>query len=125
MIQKEHLGISPIPQLIRRYISSGKDISIFAGVSEQELLEGLKEYKSNIDVENIDRLYDSLSVNELETIFKIKKKDNYAMQDGKKGLDDCMQDDMVRSSIEQEATKIVKEIVQNKEKVLIENEQQK
>lgn len=46
-------------------------------------------------------------------------------KDGKSGLDDCMQDDIVRTSSEQEAVNVVRDTVLGKEKVLDEREQKK
>lgn len=46
-------------------------------------------------------------------------------KDGKSGFDDCMQDDKVRTSTEQEATNVVIETVRGKEKVFNETEQKK
>ena len=59
-------------------------------------------------------------IQELETIFiERKSKEGITFQqEGKNGLDDCMQDDKVRISTEQGATQTVKNAVLNKNKVL-------
>lgn len=58
-------------------------------------------------------MYDELSADDIDTVFKsiesTKKK-------GKSGLEDCLDDEKLRISKEQEATRIVKENVLGKEK---------
>ena len=121
------IQISPIPQIIRRYIASGQDVKFLAGVSEAQMINALKKYidsKTDIREENIDRLYDKISVDEIQTILHTLGK-NKIIQDGKNGLDDIMQDRTVRTSIVQKATKMVKENILNKGKILDTSEQQK
>ncbi len=77
-----------------------------------------------MDDKNLDRVYDGLSADEIETIFKTLERTK-EMQKGKNGLDDCMQDSAVRTTTEQQATKTVKEAVLSKGRKLDENEQQK
>ncbi len=117
--------ISPIPQLIRRYIASGKNVKFLSGVSEKQMMNALKRYidaQSHLEYKNIDRVYDTISVSEITNILQTLGR-NKVVQDGKSGLNDCMQDGTVRISTEQEATRMVKETVLNKEKVLDETEQ--
>ena len=121
------IQISPIPQIIRRYIASGQDVKFLAGVSETQMINALKKYidsKTDIREENIDKLYDKISVDEIQTILHTLGK-NKIIQDGKNGLDDIMQDRTVRTSIVQKATKMVKENILNKGKILDTSEQQK
>ncbi len=127
MILIEQFGISPIPQIIRRYIASGKDVKFLSGVSEEKMMDVLKEYivsQGGIEGKNIDRVYDTISASEIETMLQTLGRDE-VVQKGKNGLDDCMQDATVRTSTVQEATKVVKETVLGKEKVLDGTEQQK
>lgn len=77
-----------------------------------------------MDDKNLDRVYDTISVSEIEKILKTLEK-NEIVQIGKNGLDDCMQDTTLRISTEQEATRVLKETVLGKEQVLDETEQQK
>ena len=119
--------ISPIPQLIRRYIASGKDVKFLSGVSEEQMMNALKEYidtQSDLECRNIDRVYDTISVSEITNILQTLGK-NKVVQGGKNGVSDCIQDRKVRISMEQEAIRIVKEAILNEEKVLDETEQQK
>ena len=119
--------ISPIPQLIRRYIASGKDVKFLSGVSEEQMMNALKEYidtQSGLECRNIDRVYDTISVSEITNILQTLGK-NKVVQGGKNGLSDCIQDRKVRISMEQEAIRIVKEAILNEEKILDETEQQK
>lgn len=112
--------ISPVPQIIRRYITSGKDIKLIFDVSEKEIIDSLEQYMNlkNMDSDkNLDRLYDNISADEIESIFKTIKK-NQVVQEGKSGLDDCMQDENLRISTEQEITKIILETVLEKKKNL-------
>lgn len=126
MIQIEHLGISPIPQLLRRYMASGKDVKFLSGISEEKMMNALAEYISlqgSMDGKNIDRAYDAISANELESIFQIIER-NQSMQEGKSGLEDCMQDSRVRISTEQEVTKGVKNAVLGEEEKGLEEAKQ-
>ena len=119
--------ISTIPQLIRRYIASGKDVKFLSGVSEEQMMNALKEYidtQSGLECRNIDRVYDTISVSEITNILQTLGK-NKVVQGGKNGVSDCIQDRKVRISMEQEAIRIVKEAILNEEKVLDETEQQK
>lgn len=118
--------ISPIPQIIRRYIASGKNIKFLSGISEEQIMTVLNEHisaHSEFEVKNIDRVYDKLSVSEIETILQRLEK-NEVTQDGKNGLDDCIQDSEVRIFTVQEATSVVKKAVIDKEKILDETSQQ-
>lgn len=113
MILIELLGISPISQIIRRYIANGKDVKFLSGKSEEQMINALEEYinlQSNLKGKNIDRVYDSISADEIDIILKTLEKDI----EGKEGFYDCMQDDNVRISMEKEITKIVKESVLDK-----------
>jgi len=115
--------ISPIPQIIRRYITSGKNVKFLSGISEEQMMNALEEYRdsqSSIKGKNIDRVYDTLSVSEIETILQ-----SLVVRESKNGLNDCMQDATVRTSTEQEATKVVKENMLNKENIVDEAVQQK
>lgn len=119
--------ISPIPQIIRRYIASGKDVKFLSGVSEGQMMNALKKYidsQSGLQCKNINRVYDTISASEISSILQTLGR-NEVVQNGKNGLNDCMQDGTVRISTEQEATRMVKETVLNKEKELDEAEQQK
>lgn len=77
-----------------------------------------------MDYTNLDRLYDGLSVSDIEAIFNTLEMPNKA-QSGKNGLDDCMQDGLVRTSIEQEATKAVIDIKLSQDKELNKSDLQK
>ena len=99
----------------------GKDLSLLSGVSEKQIRTAIDGYTSISSDRNIDRVYDELSVDEIDTIFKSIEKSKGTI-DGKSGLDDCMQDDKVRVSTEQDATKTVKNVVLNKDKVLYVNQ---
>lgn len=114
--------ISPVPQIIRRYIASGKDLSLLSGISEEQIRVAMDSYTSNISTRNIDRVYDELSAHEIDSILKLIEKVKEAPK-GKSGLEDCLDDDSLRISVEQEATKVVKETALGKEKTLEETEQ--
>lgn len=102
--------ISPIPQIIRRYIASGKDLRLLSGVSEEQIRTEIDRYTSNSNTRNIDRVYDELSANEIDTIFRSIEKTKEAPT-GKSGLKDCLGDGSLRISTEQKATKFAKETV--------------
>ena len=102
----------------------GKDLSLLSGVSEEQIRIAIDRYTSNSSNRNIDRVYDELSANEIDTIFKSIEKTKET-SNGKGGLEDCLDDGNLRISAEQEATKVVKEIVHGKEKSIEETEQQK
>ena len=91
----------------------GKDLSLLSGVSEKQIRIAIDRYTNISSDRNIDRVYDELSVDEIDTIFKSIEKSKGTI-DGKSGLDDCMQDDEVRVSTEQDANKTVKNAVLNK-----------
>lgn len=102
----------------------GNDLSLLSGVSEEQIRTAIDIYTSNSSDRNIDRVYDELSANEIDTIFKSIEKSKET-PNGKNGLEDCLDDENLRISAEQEATKVVKETVLGKEKSIEETEQQK
>ena len=102
----------------------GKDLSLLSGVSEEQIRTAIDRYTSNSNTKNIDRVYDELSSDEIDTIFSSIEK-NKEMLDGKNGLEDCLEDETLRISTEQEATKVVKDTVLGNEKSIEEPEQQK
>lgn len=97
---------------------------MLSGVSEEQIRTAIDRYTSNSSDRNIDRVYDELSSNEIDTIFRSIEKSKET-PDGKSGLEDCLDDESLRISTEQEATKVVKETVLGKEKSKEETEQQK
>ena len=102
----------------------GKDLSLLSGVSEEQIRTAIDRYTSNLNTKNIDRVYDELSSDEIDTIFRSIER-NKEMLDGKNGLEDCLEDETLRTSTEQEATKVVKYTVLRKEKSIKETEQQR
>jgi hypothetical protein len=102
----------------------GKDLSLLSGVSEKQIRAEIDRYTSNSNNRNIDRVYDELSANEIDTIFKSIEKTKETLN-GKSGLEDCLEDGSLRISTEQEATRVVKETVPDKEEIIDETEQQK
>lgn len=102
----------------------GKDLSLLSGVSEKQIRTAIDRYTSNSNTTNIDRVYDELSADEIDNIFKLIEKSKETPI-GKNGLEDCLDDKSLRISTEQEATKVVKETVLGKEKSINETEQQK
>lgn len=102
----------------------GKDLSLLSGVSEEQIRTAIDRYTSNLNTKNIDRVYDELSSDEIDTIFRSIER-NKEMLDGKNGLEDCLEDETLRTSTEQEATKVVKDTVLRKEKSIKETEQQR
>lgn len=99
----------------------GKNLSLLSGVSESQIKTALDSYTSSLSDRNIDRVYDELSSNEIDTIFRSIEK-NKEMLDGKNGLEDCLDDESLRISKEQEATRIVRENVLGKDKMKEETE---
>lgn len=93
-------------------------------MSESQIKTALDSYTSRLSDRNIDRVYDELSSDEIDTIFRSIEK-NKEMLDGKNGLEDCLEDETLRTSTEQEATKVVKDTVLRKEKSIKETEQQR
>ena len=89
----------------------GKNLSLLSGVSEEQIRTAIDRYTSNSNTKNIDRVYD-----ELDTIFRSIEK-NKEMLDGKRGLEDCLDDESLKISTEQEATRIVRESVLGKDKM--------
>ena len=90
-------------------------------MSESQIKTALDSYTSSLSDRNIDRVYDELSSDEIDTIFRsIEKKKE--MLDGKNGLEDCLDDESLRISKEQEATRIVRENVLGKDKMKEETE---
>ncbi len=119
-----NISISPVPQLIRRYIASGKDVSLLSGVPEEKIREVLDEYIGNLISRNIDRLYDELSADEIEKMIieakdkliegaekwraEIEKNNEYELnkeEHKKSGQDDCLNDNSLRIIEEQKAEK--------------------
>lgn len=85
-------------------------------MSESQIKTALDSYTSSLSDRNIDRVYDELSSDEIDTIFRSIEK-NKEMLDGKNGLEDCLDDESLRISKEQEATRIVRESVLGKDKM--------
>ena len=94
----------------------GKNLSLLSGVSEEQIRTAIDRYTSNSNTKNIDRVYDELSSDEIDTIFRSIEK-NKEMHDGKRGLEDCLDDESLKISTEQEATRIVRESVLGKDKM--------
>ena len=94
----------------------GKNLSLLSGVSEEQIRTAIDRYTSNSNTKNIDRVYDELSSDEIDTIFRSIEK-NKEMLDGKWGLEDCLDDESLKISTEQEATRIVRESVLGKDKM--------
>lgn len=90
-------------------------------MSESQIKTALDSYTSRLSDRNIDRVYDELSSDEIDTIFRSIEK-NKEMLDGKNGLEDCLDDESLRISKEQEATRIVRENVLGKDKMKEETE---
>lgn len=90
-------------------------------MSESQIKTALDSYTSSLSDRNIDRVYDELSSDEIDTIFRSIEK-NKEMLDGKNGLEDCLDDESLRISKEQEATRIVRENVLGKDKMKEETE---
>ena len=101
-----------------------KNLSIFSGVSEEQIRSAIDKYTRDLSDRNIDRVYDELSSDEIDTIFRTIEKTKET-PNGKSGLEDCLDDESLRISTEQEATKVVKETVLGKDKSIEETEQQK
>lgn len=87
---------------------------MLSGVSENQIKMALDSYTSSLNDRNIDRVYDELSVENIDTIFKSIES---SKEKGKSGLEDCLDDENLRISTEQEATRAVKENVLGKEKM--------
>ena len=102
----------------------GKNLSIFSGVSEEQIRSAIDKYTRDLSDRNIDRVYDELSSDEIDTRFRTIEKTKET-PNGKSGLEDCLDDESLRISTEQEATKVVKETVLGKDKSIEETEQQK
>ena len=94
----------------------GKNLSLLSGVSEEQIRTAIDRYTSNSNTKNIDRVYDELSSDEIDTIFRSIEK-NKEMLDGNRGLVDCLDDESLKISTEQEATRIVRESVLGKDKM--------
>lgn len=92
----------------------GKNLSLLSGVSESQIKTALDSYTSSFSDRNIDRVYDELSADDIDTVFKSIEMLN---EKGKSGLEDCLDDESLKISTEQEATRIVREIVLGKDKM--------
>jgi hypothetical protein len=69
--------ISPIPQLIRRYIASGKNAEFLSGITEKQMMNALQEYinsQSRFNGKNIDRVYDKISASDIANILQTLEK---------------------------------------------------
>ena len=83
-------------------------------MSESQIKTALDSYTSSLSDRNIDRVYDELSSDEIDTIFRSIEMLN---EKGKSGLEDCLDDESLKISTEQEATRIVRESVLGKDKM--------
>ncbi len=102
----------------------GKDLGLLSGVTEKQIRTAIDSFINSLDNINIYKAYDELSIDEIDLIFKSIEKLKKTSK-GKNGMEDCLNDDSLRMSTEQEATKIVRKIVLGKEKSLEETEQLK
>ncbi len=102
----------------------GNDLSLLSKVTEGQIRSAIDKYTRDLSDRNIDRVYDELSSDEIDTIFRTIEKTKET-PNGKSGLEDCLDDESLRISTEQEATKVVKDTVLGKEKSIEETEQQK
>ena len=83
-------------------------------MSESQIKTALDSYTSSFSDRNIDRVYDELSADDIDTVFKSIEILN---EKGKSGLEDCLDDESLKISTEQEATRIVRESVLGKDKM--------
>ena len=83
-------------------------------MSESQIKTALDSYTSSFSDRNIDRVYDELSADDIDTVFKSIEMLN---EKGKSGLEDCLDDESLKFSTEQEATRIVRESVLGKDKM--------
>lgn len=83
-------------------------------MSESQIKTALDSYTSSFSDRNIDRVYDELSADDIDTVFKSIEMLN---EKGKRGLEDCLDDESLKISTEQEATRIVRESVLGKDKM--------
>lgn len=83
-------------------------------MSESQIKTALDSYTSSFSDRNIDRVYDELSADDIDTVFKSIEMLN---EKGKSGLEDCLDDESLKISTEQEATRIVRESVLGKDKM--------
>lgn len=83
-------------------------------MSESQIKTALDSYTSSFSDRNIDRVYDELSADDIDTVFKSIEMLN---EKGKSGLEDCLDDKSLKISTEQEATRIVRESVLGKDKM--------
>ena len=111
-------------KLLEDILQVGNDLNLLSGVTEEQIKSAIDKYTMDSSDRNIDRVYDELSSDEIDTIFRSIEK-NKEMLDGKNGLEDCLEDETLRISTEQEATKVVKDTVLGNEKSIEETEQQK
>lgn len=69
--------ISPIPQLVRRFMAGGGDIELLRDTSEDQIMWSLQSYvnsKTKQRDKNIFRIYDELSVSEISSILQSAKR---------------------------------------------------
>ena len=83
-------------------------------MSESQIKTALDSYTSSFSDRNIDRVYDELSADDIDTVFKSIEMLN---EKGKSGLEDCLDDESLKISTEQEVTRIVRESVLGKDKM--------
>lgn len=118
--------ISPIPQLVRRCIAAGYDMRFLEEKLPKDMIGIFQKHteKDKLVGENIDRVYDEMSADDIYAEFQ-KLREKEIIQEGKNGLVDCMKDDKVRVSTEQDAAKTVKEAILGKEKLVDKTAQEK
>ena len=67
----------------------GKDLSLLSGVSEEQIRTAIDRFTSNLIDRNIDRVYDELSSDQIDTILKSIEKTKET-SNGKSGLEDSI-----------------------------------
>lgn len=102
----------------------GKNLSLLSGTTEEQIRTAIDIYTSNLSAINMDRLYDELSADDIDIIFKLieKTKETIAL---KNGLEDCLSTESLIISAEQSATKVFKSEVHNETTLTNEIGQQK
>ena len=126
----EYLNIAREYSKCLSRIESGNQDKIYNEETLPLFFEKLESYATDIFLSRMETCLDADKSEQIEYYTSMlqteKAKDRVSERlSGKNGLEDCMGDESLRASKEQEATRVVRETVLGKDKSVDENEQQK
>ena len=114
--------VSPVYQLIRRLLAVNRDklpeiIKLLSGKTEEDIMKAVEQIiaeKGIPEGANMDRVYDSITTEELDKAFRIleksePEKETQQQEKGKSALEDALDDTKARPEMVNSATRTLNE----------------